>query len=254
MESGYYAALTGLVAKYQALGVAANNFANVGTTGYKAQEDFYRTFSATMGNPNVGPLNLAINNYGVLGGAVTNLAPGPIQMTGNPLDLALQGKGFLVVKTKAGDRYTRNGSLRLNAKNILVTQNGDEVMGLIPKPKGKPGEGPITIHPGTIAVGPGGLISVNGAIAGQLKIVDFKKETPLYLEGNGYYSAPAADETTAANPEVKQGALESSNVNPMNEMVSLILLQRQAQMLQSAISTFDKAFDESAINNIAVVQ
>ncbi|MDE3180060.1 MAG: flagellar hook basal-body protein [Acidobacteriota bacterium] len=254
MESGYYAALTGLVAKYEALNVTANNFANIGTTGYKAQEDFYRTYTAAMGSQNLGPLNLAINNYGVMGGATTNLAPGPLQSTGNPLDIALQGKGFLVVKTSAGDRYTRNGSLRLNAKGILTTQNGDEVMGLIPKPKGKPGEGPIKINSGTIAIGPGGLISVDGAIAGQLKIVDFAKGTRLTLEGNSYYNAPAEAETPAASPQVKQGALESSNVNPMNEMVSLILLQRQAQMLQSAISTFDKTFDESAIANIPVVQ
>lgn len=254
MESGYYAALTALVAKYQALDVTANNFANVGTTGYKSQEDFYRTYNATMGSSDVGPLNLAINNYGVMGGASINLAPGALQTTGNPLDLALQGKGFLVVKTAAGDRYTRNGSLRVNAKGILVTQNGDEVMGLVPKPKGKPGEGPITIHPGTIAVGPGGLISVNGAIAGQLKIVDFKDTSNLSLDGSGYYSAPASAEIPATSPQVKQGALEASNVNPMNEMVSLILLQRQAQMLQSAISTFDKTFDQSAINSIPLVQ
>ncbi|MGH9451405.1 MAG: flagellar basal-body rod protein FlgF [Terriglobia bacterium] len=254
MESGYYAALTGLVAKYDALDVAANNIANVGTTGYKEQENFYRTYSATMGSSDVGPLNLAINNYGVLGGASTNFAPGALQMTGNSLDIALQGKGFLVVKTAAGDRYTRNGSLRLNAKGVLTTQNGDEVMGLIPKPKGKPGEGPIKIHQGSIAIGPGGLISVNGAVAGQLKIVDFNKGTHLSLEGQSTYAAPAADETPAPDPQVKQGALESSNVNPMNEMVSLVLLQRQAQMLQNAISTFDKTFDQSAINSIPLVQ
>lgn len=254
MQSGYYAALTGLVNKYEALDLTANNIANAGTTGYKAQEDFYRTFSATMGSSDVGPLNLAINDYGVLGGATTDPAPGPIQMTGNPLDIALQGKGFLVVKTKAGDRYTRDGSLRLNAKNILVTQTGDEVVGLVPKPKGKPGEGPIKLHQGTITIGPGGLISVNGAIAGQLKIVDFKKGTRLALEGGSYYSAPADDEVTATDPQLKQGALESSNVNAMNEMVSLILLQRQAQMLQTAISTFDKDFDQSAINNVPVIQ
>src|SRR5579863_9851567 len=145
MESGYYAALTGLVSKFDALDVAANNLANVGTTGYKQQEDFYRTLTATMGNPNLGPLNLAVNNYGVLGGATTDLQSGPIQMTGNPLDIALQGKGFLVVKTATGDRYTRDGSLRVDAKGILTTQQGDPVMGLIPKPKGKPGEGPITL-------------------------------------------------------------------------------------------------------------
>jgi flagellar basal-body rod protein FlgF len=177
MDSGYYAALTGLMTQYDALDVAANNLANVGTTGYKAQEDFYRTYSATLGDASLGPLNLAVNNYGVLGGVSTNLQAGALQMTGNPLDLALQGPGFLVAKTPAGDRYTRNGSLRVNAMGILTTQSGDPVMGLIPKPKGKPGEGPIHIPQGTIGVGPTGIISANGVVAGQLKIVDFPKGT-----------------------------------------------------------------------------
>ncbi|MGH9403984.1 MAG: flagellar hook-basal body protein [Terriglobia bacterium] len=254
MDSGYYAALTGLVAKFDALDVAANNLANSGTTGYKTQEDFYRTYSATLGSQDVGALNQAVNNYGVLGGASTNLQEGPIETTGNALDLALQGPGFLVVKTPAGDRYTRNGSLHVNAAGILSTQSGDPVMGLIPKPKGKPGEGPIHIPKGTIAIGPTGLISVDGAVAGELKIVEFPKATHLSLDGNGYYSAPASAETPAADPEVKQGALEASNVNPMSEMVSLVLLQRESQMLQNAVSAFDKGFDEPAITSLAIVQ
>lgn len=254
MDSGYYAALTGLVAKFDALDVAANNLANVNTTGYKTQEDFYRTYSATLGNQNVAPLNQAVNNYGVLGGASTNLNVGSIQSTGNPLDLALQGKGFFVVQTAAGDRYTRNGSLHVNAAGALATQNGDLVMGLVPKPTGKPGEGPIHVPKGTIAVGPTGIISVDGSVAGQLKIVDFPKGTQLSLDGSGYYNAPASAETTATDPEVKQGALEASNVDPMSEVVSLVLLQREAQMLQNAVSTFDKGFDETAINTLATVQ
>lgn len=255
MDSGYYAALTGLVAKFDALDVAANNLANVNTTGYKAQEDFYRTYSATLGSANVGALNAAVNNYGVLGGASSNFRVGPIQTTGNPLDLALQGKGFLVVQTPAGDRYTRNGSLHIDPKGVLAAASGDPVMGLVPKDNGKPGEGPIHIgKKGTIAVGPSGVISVDGSVAGQLKIVDFPKRTRMALEGDGYYSAPASAETPAVNPEIKQGALESSNVDPMSVMVSLVLLQRQAQMLQNAVSTFDKGFDETAIDNLATVQ
>lgn len=254
MESGYYAALTGLVAKFDALDVAANNLANAGTAGYKAQDEFYRTYSAVMGDANVGSLNLAINNYGVLSGAATNFESGPIQITGNPLDIALQGQGFLVVKTKAGDRYTRNGSLRLNAGGILTTQDGDPVMGLIPKPNGKPAEGPIKIPHGKISIGPGGVISVDGALAGQLKLVDFPRGTALELDGGNYYAAPASAAKTATAPQVKQGALESSNVNPMSEMVNVILLQREAEMLQNAVSAFDKDFDQSAINNIPLVQ
>lgn len=254
MESGYYAALTGLVAKFNALDVAANNLANVGTTGYKAQEDFYRTYSATMGSSDVGPLNLAINNYGVLGGASTNFAEGPVENTGNPLDLALQGKGFLVAKTQAGDLYTRDGSLHVNAKGILTDQQGDPVMGIVPKKNGKPGEGPITVPQGDVDISPTGTISVEGSVVGQLKVVDFPKGIRLTLQGSNEYAAPASAAVPAANPDIKQRALESSNVNAVSEMVGLILLQQQAQELQNAISTFDKDFDQSAINNIPLVQ
>lgn len=254
MYSGFYAALTGLVAKFDALDLVANNFANVNTTGYKAQEDFYRTLTATMGQGNVSPLNRAVNDYGVLGGATTDLTTGSIQATGNPLDIALEGKGFIVAKTSAGDRYTRNGSLHVNAKSILSTSEGDPVMGLIPKPKGKPGEGPIKVPQGTISISPGGIISVNGSLVGQLKLVEFKPGTRLAMEGNGYYNAPATAEQPATNPGIHQGSLESSNVNPMSAMVSLILLQRETQMLQTAISTFDHTFDESMVSSVPIVQ
>ncbi|HEX5483630.1 MAG TPA: flagellar hook basal-body protein, partial [Terriglobia bacterium] len=254
MQSGFYAALTGLVAKFDALDLVANNFANLNTTGYKGQNEFYRSVAAAMGNPSLSPLNQAVNNYGVLGGAVTDMQTGPIQPTGNPLDIALAGQGFLVAKTAAGDRYTRNGSLHLNRDKVLVTTQGDPVMGLVPKPKGKPGEGPIKLPEGQISISPGGVISVNGAIAGQLKLVQFPQGTQMAMQGNGYYTAPAAAEQTATDPQVRQGSLESSNVNPMTQMVSLVLLQRQTQMLQNAITTFDKTFDQTAINNIPIIQ
>ncbi|MEJ2010190.1 MAG: flagellar hook basal-body protein [Acidobacteriota bacterium] len=254
MYSGFYAALTGLVAKFDALDLVANNFANVDTTGYKSQTEFYRTLTATMGKANSGPLSNAVNDYGVLGGATTNLLAGSIQPTGNPLDIALEGRGFLIAKTKAGDRYTRNGSLHVNAKGILSTEQGDPVMGIVPKPGGKPGEGPIKIPPGKITIGPGGMISVNGALAGQLKVVDFPQGTRLALEGSSYYQAPAAKAKLASDPGVRQGALEASNVNPMTQMVSLILLQRETQMLQNAVTTFDKTFDQTDISTVPIVQ
>lgn len=254
MESGYYAALTGLVAKFDALDIAANNLANTQTAGYKSQDEFYRTYSAALGNSGLGPLNLAINNYGVLGGASTDFETGSIENTGNPLDIALQGEGFLVVKTKAGDRYTRDGSLRVNAKGILTTKEGDPVMGIVPKPNGKPGEGPIPLPQGTVSIGPTGVISVGGSMVGQMKIVEFPHGTSMTMDGGNYYSAPDSAATPATAPDVKQRALESSNVNPMSEMVNVILLQREAEMLQSAVSSFDKDFDQSAINNIPIIQ
>jgi flagellar basal-body rod protein FlgF len=247
MDSGFYAALTGLVAKSDALDLAANNFANVGTTGYKAQEEFYHALQAAGSGP-LSPLTQAADNYGVLGGASLDLRPGSMQTTGNDLDVALQGSGFLVAKTAAGYRYTRNGSLHLDANSELLTAEGDPVMGLVP---GKKDPGPIHVPPGKITIGPDGTISVDGAVSGQLQIVDFPHGTLLKFEGNSYMDAPSKEATPAKDPQLRQGSVESSNVNPMLSMVNLVTLQRETEMMQHALSTFDRSFNQPAINTLA---
>ncbi|MGH7869010.1 MAG: flagellar hook-basal body complex protein, partial [Candidatus Dormibacteraceae bacterium] len=156
MDSGFYAALTGLVAKSDALDLAANNFANISTTGYKAQHEFYHSLEAAPGGP-ISPLTQAADNYGVLGGADMDLKPGSLKPTGNDLDVALGGSGFLVIKTGAGYLYTRNGNLHLSTKGELLSSQGDLVMGIIP---GKKEPGPITVPPGKITISPTGAISV----------------------------------------------------------------------------------------------
>ena len=129
MDSGFYAACTGLLAETDALELTANNMANLSTTGYKGQLEFYRSFEASMGNRRLSPLNQAVNDYGVLGGAAVDLKTGEFQKTGNDLDLAMQGSGFFVVNTPAGIRYTRNGSFHTDAAGNLLTATGDQVMG-----------------------------------------------------------------------------------------------------------------------------
>src|ERR1051326_2675718 len=99
MNSGYYAAFAGLQAKTQALEVAANNLANASTPGYKAQQEFYRSYESSAKGRPLSPLNHAINDFGVLGGASLDLRSGNLELTGNNLDLALEGSGFFVVQT-----------------------------------------------------------------------------------------------------------------------------------------------------------
>ena len=129
MDSGFYAACTGLLAETDALELTANNMANLSTTGYKGQLEFYRSLEASMGNRRLSPLNQAVNDYGVLGGSAVDLKAGEFQKTGNDLDLAMEGSGFFVVKTPAGMRYTRNGNFHTDAAGRLLTATGDQVMG-----------------------------------------------------------------------------------------------------------------------------
>jgi flagellar basal-body rod protein FlgF/flagellar basal-body rod protein FlgG len=244
MDSGFYAACTGLLAKTDALELAANNMANLSTTGYKGQLEFYSSLEASMGNRRLSSLNQAVNDYGVLGGTALDLKAGEFQKTGNELDLALEGQGFFVVKTPAGVRYTRNGSFHVDANGRLLTATGDQVMG---------GQGPVELPSGTITISSDGTISQQGAVVATMQLVDFKPGTALEAAGNSYYQAPAGSAQPAADPRLSQGMLESSNQNPITGAVSLITLQRHAQLLEQALSIFHSVFNAAPAQDLSRV-
>lgn len=244
MDSGYYAALTGLMAKMDALDVAASNLANVSTAGYKSQKQFYSALTASLNRvaPN-SKLNRAINDYGVLGGAVISLDSGSLQKTGNDLDLGLQGAGFFAVQTPAGVRYTRNGSFQVDSKGRLLSAKGDPILGEL---------GPITLASGKVSVSPDGTISQQGGVLAKLKIVNLPAGQ-LSPEGNSLYFAPQGAEKPASDPEVRQGMIEGSNTDPVNGTVQLIMVQRNAEMLQKALQIFNNDFNKTASEEIARV-
>jgi len=244
MDSGFYAACTGLLTKIDALELTANNMANLSTTGYKGQVEFYSSLEASMGNRRLSSLNQAVNNYGVLGGAAVDMKTGEFQKTGNDLDLAMEGSGFFVVKTPAGTRYTRNGTFHTDAAGRLLTASGDEVMGE---------QGPVELPGGTITISSDGTISQQGAVVATLKLVTFKPGTSLTAEGNSYYQAPAASEQPADDPRLAQGMLESSNQNPVEGAVSLMTLQRHAQLLEQALSIFHSVFNNAPAQDLSRV-
>jgi flagellar basal-body rod protein FlgF len=244
MDSGFYAACTGLLAQTDALELTANNMANLSTPGYKGQLTFYRSLQASMGKHKLTPLNQAVNNYGVLGGSVVDLKTGEFQKTGNDLDLAMEGSGFFTVKTPAGIRYTRNGNFHTDAAGRLLTATGDPVMGE---------QGPVALPSGPITISSDGTISQAGAVVATMKLVTFKPGTGLAAEGNSYYQAPAGSEQRADDPRLSQGTLESSNLNPVVGAVDLITLQRHAQLLQQALSIFHSVFNAAPAQDLSRV-
>ncbi len=249
MASGIYAACTALMARSQELDVLANNLANVSTTGYKGETQFYEALTAASGNQTLGPLNTDVNRFGVLGGQALNLDAGSIKATNNPLDVALQGQGFLEVKTKAGYVFTRAGNLQTGAKGELQTAQGDPVMGIDAKHKTVP----IYLPSGPVAIAKDGTISVGGALVGKLKLVTFPPNTPLTPMGDAYISAPVASAKPAANLSVLQGSLESSNVNPVQAETSLIALQRNFDLVERALKIFNTDFDQPAATQLPQV-
>ncbi|KAA6464435.1 flagellar basal-body rod protein FlgF [Acidobacteria bacterium AB60] len=244
MDSGFYAACTALMSRTQALDAIANNLANAGTTGYRAQRDVFNSVLAAASDAPISALNRAANDYGILTGTRLDLTQGALEKTGNPLDMAVEGPGFFTVQTANGTFYTRNGAFQVSAKGQLVTASGDPVLG---------DRGPISLMDGSVTISPDGTISSAGAVAGKLKIVDFPPGTALESVGNSYYSAPSSSEGVANQFNIRQGMLESSNVNPVAGMVELITVQRSAEMMQRALSMFSSEMDKTATQDLPKV-
>ena len=244
MDSGLYAACAALVSRTQELDTIANNLANASTVGYRAQQNVFGSVLAAAADSPANSVSRAVNQFGILTGTTLDLTQGALQKTGNDLDLAIQGPGYFVVQTANGPMYTRNGGFQVSARGELVTATGDQVLG---------DNGPIKILPGSITISPDGTISSNGAISGKIKVVEFPQGTKMNSVGNVYYSAPANTETAATKSDVRQGMLESSNVNPIIGMVELVNAQRSAEMMQRALAMFNSEIDKTAAQDLPKV-
>jgi len=249
VDSGFYAACAGLRAQSEALEVAGHNLANLNTAGFRGQQTTFQSLVATAHPTVPNPLNLATNNFGVLEGTRLDLTAGNLQATANPLDVAIEGSGFFAVQTAAGTRYTRNGSFQVSTNGQLVTGAGDLVL----SDPTQGANGAITVPAGPISIASDGTISVNGAIAGTIGLVEFAAGTKLTSDGGTLLSAPQGSARPASASTLKQGALEASNVNPISSVVALIGVERQAEMLQRAMSLFDSTMNQVAASDLAKV-
>lgn len=244
MDSGFYAASTALVSRTQALDTLANNLANASTVGFRAEHNVFSSVLAGAQGSSGSALDQAMNSFGMLSGTTMDQTQGAMQKTGNDLDVAIQGTGYFVVETANGPVYTRNGSFQVSSQGELTTANGDLVMG---------DSGPISILAGKVSISADGTISSKGAVAGKLKVVDFTPGTNLTSIGNTYYSAPDGAEVPAEKSDVRQGMLESSNVNPVANMVELVTAQRTTEMMQRALSMFSSEIDKTASQDLPKV-
>ncbi len=242
MDSGYYAALTGLIARTQALDTAAANLANAQTPGYRAEREYFR--SVVLGpDGNDSQLGQTVNNYGLLGGDRLSMAQGALQQTGNPLDLAIQGEGFFEVATAAGTRFTRDGSFHRSQGGMLVTSEGQQVLSTTGKP--------IAIPPGEVSVGADGVVSVAGGAVATVGVFTFAASTQLTPEGANRYEAPQGVEAVLSkNASVRQGNIENANQDVIQGTLDLIMMQRQAEMMQKALTVFHTEFNKIATEEL----
>jgi len=242
MDSGYYAAYAGLVARTQALDTAASNLANANTAGYRAEREFFRSvlLDPLAGNSQLGA---TVNNYGVLGGDRLDLSQGVLTPTGNALDLAIEGQGFFAAMGATGVRYTRDGSFHRSQDGQLVTASGEPVLSAAGKP--------ISIPPGEISIGSDGVLSVAGGAVATVGVFSFAPETQLTPEGKNRYRAPEkAVVTVSKTATVHQGALEAANQDVIQGSLDLLMMQRQAETMQHALTLFHTEFNKIATEDL----
>jgi flagellar basal-body rod protein FlgF len=242
MNSGYYAACTGLIARTQALETIANNLANVSTSGFRASHNVFSSLLATTGNSPLSVLNQDANDYGVLGRTQLDTSQGALVRTGNDLDLAIEGPGYFELKTPTGPVYSRGGNFRVSPTGQLITAAGDLVMG--------ENNLPITVVGAPVSISADGTISTNGAISGRLKLVEFPTTVEVQSAGGNYYTAAAGAAVPAGNSHVRQGMLESSNVNPVTTVVELITAQREVETMRHVLTMFNTELDKTAAQDI----
>jgi flagellar basal-body rod protein FlgF len=207
--------------KIYQLDVVSNNLANATTPGFKV-EGYYPGLIKDDTNPVAGTMtNLSYTRV--------DYSQGMTQITGNALDVAIQGDGFFTVQTKDGLAYTRKGNFTMNKSKQLVTQSGEFVLG---------DKGPITISGGNVEIDSAGRVVADGAEAGKLSIARFDNMQALTREKEGLFTDPGAAKVKKMdNPELKPRHLEMSNANVIKEMVDMIDIQRSFESYQKVIQT-----------------
>ena len=251
MDSGLYAAYTGLLSRTQALDTAANNLANLTTGGFRAEKDFFRGVIVDNlgGFTSDSQVGSTVNDYGVLGGSSLDFSQGTTTATGNPLDLALEGDGFFALQTARGVRYTRQGGFTRSATGVLESGQGEAVL--------DPTQQPIVIPTGEISVSANGTVSVatsaGSTIVGQVGVFSFADKSVLVADGTNRFSVPEGAVPVAGTATIRQRAIEGSNEDAVQGTMQLVLVQRQAELMQKALSVFYQDFDKTAAEELGKI-
>jgi flagellar basal-body rod protein FlgF len=233
------------------LDVIANNVANVNTAGFKADASLFEEYLKSGAHEDNFVGSDRRVSYVQDRGTFRDFTQGAAEQTKNPLDIAIDGAGFLVVQTAGGERYTRDGGLQLNSQGQLVTVAGNPVLGT---------SGPIVFQPTDhdINVAEDGTITVlegNGrtdALRGKLRLVSFADAQKLLKEGSNLYSAGEGVVPAENKSMVRQGFIEKSNVNAVAEMGRMIEVTRAYTQIATLLQQ-ESDLHKSAIEKLAEV-
>jgi flagellar basal-body rod protein FlgF len=227
----------GMRARMESLDMLANNIANASTAGYKTDREFYSLYSDALADDNV--LSPVIEK------PWTDFSQGTLQVTGKPLDLALNGTAFFAVSGPSGPLYTRNGSFQIAPSGNVVTAEGYALRLTDGTPLQTQSSSPMEI-------GNDGTVKQDGVVLGRLELVDFPVGALTKQGASLFRPVEGSTPTAAVSTQVQQGKLEGSNVPSAESAVRLVSVMRHFEMLQKTI-TIGSEMNRRAIEEVARV-
>jgi len=220
MDVSTYIALSGQLAREKQMDVLANNIANMSTPGFKAERmNFNEYLAAAVGSDPSSYVADAAHNR--------DMSQGPLSRTGNPLDLALNGDGWLSVTTPDGNTsYTRSGHFQLDTAGELVTSSGGILQG--------DGGAPIVVplNSGEVTIAPDGTVSTRQGTIGHIPVVTFANEQAMTAEGSGLYTTTDASQPILTT-QIVQGSIEEANIQPVLAMTRLMATAQEMTMAKN---------------------
>ena len=246
-----YSLLSSLKGRQRQMDSVSNNLANVNTPGYKEDEVMFKEyFNSSIGqdleseeenfvhHEFISPANRGGASFVMHDEVAQKMGQGKFEYTGNDLDLAIQTKGFFVVQTPHGERYTRNGQFIRDPQGFLANSNGHRLQGK---------EGPIQLNGKDFSVGTDGTVLVDNKKVAQMQIVDFQNPETLSRMGKSYWAPSTPDQKPIQLDDVivKQGVIEGSNVDTVKEMVKMISVNRSFEASQKALRAIDELDDKA---------
>jgi len=239
------AAASGIRARIESLDMLANNIANASAPGFKSDREYFGLYlseEAAQSPDGTNPATLP-----VIERQWTDFSQGSITPTGNPLDLALNGKGFFVANAASGPVFTRSGSFHISSQGTLETAEGYPVQGQDGKP--------IPLDPSKpVEITPDGTVRQDGQEVGQIAVVNFADPSALAKRGSNYFwiDVSKMQPAPASQVEVQQGRIEAGNSQPAESAVRLVNVLRQFESLQKAMAIGNE-MNRQAVQEVAKV-
>jgi flagellar basal body rod protein FlgG len=226
MDTGLYNGVSALRTAEKRLEAITANLANVDTPGFKRQAGATQAFTVPAAE---GYLEVDTRHR-------SDFSQGDLERSSSPYHLAIDGRGWFVVEGESGELYTRRGNFRVDGAGILKSSEGHPVAW-------ETSGGLIDSHGDIVQVDGEGVVRQGDSEIGRLRVVDFTNDEALSSVGGGYYTATQEANELPAEGAVHQGHLESSNVSSMDELVSMITVQRSFESANRLVQMINRTYE-----------